>query len=256
MKRFETHRCPMQIAGSKKWVSSRAMNDFSKKHVVVTGGSGALGTAVVTELLGRGATIHVPVYSPKELDAFPYRDHERVHVRAGLDFTVEKTVERYYGELPSLWASVQVAGGFAMSPIAETSLDGFLAMMNMNAVTCFLACREAIKKIRASEGTGRLVNVAARPALVPTGGLAAYAASKAVVASLTRSLSEELAGEGIWVNAVAPSTIDTPDNREAMPKASFDAWPKPAEIAKTLVHLASPDNAVGRGAIVPVYGRS
>ncbi|MEC7525629.1 MAG: SDR family NAD(P)-dependent oxidoreductase [Myxococcota bacterium] len=231
------------------------MDDFSKRHVVITGGSGALGTAVVTELLGRGATLHVPVYSPKELDHFPYREHERVKVRAGLDFTVEKTVERYYEELPSLWASVHLAGGFSMSPVAETSLDDFLKLMNLNAVTCFLSCREAVKKIRASDGEGRLVNVTAKPALVPTGGLAAYAASKAVVASLTLSLSEELADERIWVNAIAPSTIDTPANRKGMPKADFAKWPKPAELAQTIAHLASPGNAVTRGALVPVYGR-
>jgi NAD(P)-dependent dehydrogenase (short-subunit alcohol dehydrogenase family) len=232
------------------------MNDFADRHVVVTGGSGALGTAVVSELLERGAVVHVPVFAPTELDRFAHRDHDRVHVRAGLDFTVEGTVESYYGELPELWASIHVAGGFDMKPIAETSLDDFLKLMNMNAVTCFLSCREAVKAIRRSGGQGRLVNVAAKPALVPTGGLAAYAASKAVVASLTTSLSEELADERIWVNAIAPSVMDTPANRRNMPDADHDAWPKVGEVARTIAQLASLDNAVARGAIVPVYGRS
>jgi len=230
--------------------------DFENRHVVVTGGSGALGTAVVAALIERGAHVHVPVYVPRELDRFPYREHDQVSVRLGLDFTVEETVEKYYAELPSCWASIHVAGGFRMGPFAETSLDDFLYLMNMNAVTCFLACREAVKKIRASGSGGRIVNVAAKPALVPTGGIVAYAASKAVVASLTTSLAEEVAGDGIWVNAIAPSVIDTPANREAMPKADHDAWPKPTELAQTIAHLASPDNAVGRGAVVPVYGKS
>ncbi len=231
------------------------MNDFENRHVVVSGGTGALGGAVVGALLERGATCHIPVFAPKELDRFPYRDHERVKVRAGLDLTVEGTATRYYGELPSLWASIHLAGGFAMKPITETTLDDFLKLMNMNAVTCFLACREAARRMREGGG-GRIVNVAAKPALVPTGGLAAYAASKSVVVSLTQSLSEELAPEGIWVNAIAPSIMDTPRNRADMPDADFDRWPKVEEVAATILWLASPGNAVSRGAVVPVYGKS
>ena len=133
-----------------------------------------------------------------------------------------------------------------------------MSVIDTNAVTCFLCCREAIRRIRAtgSADGGRIVNVAARPALVPTGGLAAYAASKAAVAGLTLSLSEELAADRIWVNAVVPSTMDTPANRRAMPKADFDRWPRLPEVAATIAFLASPQTAVTRGALVPVYGRS
>ena len=103
---------------------------------------------------------------------------------------------------------------------------------------------------------GRLVNVAARPALVPTPGLSAYAASKAAVAAMTQSLAEELKREGIWVNAVVPSTMDTPANRAAMPSADFAAWPSVDDVAETIAFLASPRNRSTRGALVPVYGRS
>lgn len=230
------------------------MTDFTNRHVVVTGGSGALGVAVVRALLERGATCHVPVFAAKELDRFPFRDHERVKVRAGLDMTIEGTVQRFYAELPSLWASIHLAGGFAMKPITETSLEDFLSLMNTNAVTCFLACREAARKM--GRGGGRIVNVAAKPALVPTAGMAAYAASKSVVTSLTQSLAEELAPDGIWVNAIAPSIMDTPRNRADMPGTDHARWPKVEEVAATIVHLASPENTIARGAIVPVYGRS
>src|SRR5690606_33785852 len=230
------------------------MTDCTNRHVVVTGGSGALGLAVVRALTERGATCHVPVFAAKELDAFPFRDHPRVRVRAGPDLTVESTVQRFYAELPSLWASIHLAGGFAMKPVTETTLEDFLTLMNMNAVTCFLACREAARKM--GRAGGRIVNVAAKPALVPAGGMAAYAASKSVVVSLTQSLAEELAPEGIWVNAIAPSIMDTPRNRADMPKADHARWPKVDEVASTILFLASPDNAVTRGAIVPVYGRS
>lgn len=103
---------------------------------------------------------------------------------------------------------------------------------------------------------GRIVNVAARPVLVPTAQMGAYAASKAAVAALTLSLAEELSESSIWVNAIVPSIIDTAANRDAMPDADYDAWPKPEEIAETIVFLASPQNAATRGALVPVYGKS
>jgi NAD(P)-dependent dehydrogenase (short-subunit alcohol dehydrogenase family) len=228
------------------------MNDFDDRHVVVTGGSGALGTAVCEELLSRGATVHVPVYEPTELDRFALRDHERVHVRLGLDLTVEPTVERYYGEIEQLWASVQIAGGFAMAPFTDTSLEDFLTLMNKNAVTCFLACREAAKAIRRSGGEGRLVNVASQTASSPPAGLVSYSASKAVVASLTRGLGAELGSERILVNAVSPATIDTPANRRAMPDADRSSWSSPADIAKVIAFLASPQNRVAQGSVIAV----
>src|SRR5205823_10253322 len=128
----------------------------------------------------------------------------------------------------------------------------------INAVTCFLCCREAVRKMRSAPDShgGRIVNVASKPAVVPAAGLSAYAASKAAVANLTLGLSEELAAERIWVNAVLPSIMDTPANRQAMPKADFDKWPKVQEVAATIAFLASPQNSTSRGALVPVYGRS
>lgn len=233
------------------------MEGLDARHVVVTGGTGALGAAVVGALIERGAVCHVPWYAEAELAGFPYVDHERVFLSGPLDLTDEDSTEAFYRELPSLWASIQIAGGFAMGGLTDTSLADFRRMHDMNTVSAFLCCREAVRRIRTSEGEGgRLVNVAAKPALVPTGGLVAYTTAKAGVASMTRCLAEELGPEGIWVNAVVPSVIDTPPNREGMPDADHDRWPKPDEIARTVVFLASPENRVTRGALVPVYGRS
>ncbi len=232
-------------------------NDFEGREVVVTGGAGALGRAVVSQLLARGARVHVPCLHASERDAAPWRDDPSVRAVAGVDLGDEAQVRAFFEAVPTLWASIQIAGGFAMAPLTETTLAAWRHMQDMNGTTCFLACREAVRRMRASGGEGgRLVNVAARPALVPTGGMAAYAASKAAVANLTVSLAEELAGEGIWVNAVVPSIMDTPANRKAMPKADHAAWPTVEAVAETLVFLASPTNAVTRGALVPVYGRS
>jgi NAD(P)-dependent dehydrogenase (short-subunit alcohol dehydrogenase family) len=105
---------------------------------------------------------------------------------------------------------------------------------------------------------GRIVSVAARAALEwrSGAGMVAYTASKAAVAALTAALAEEVAKDGILVNAVAPSIMDTPANRKSMPKANYDLWPKVEEVAATIMFLASPENRVTRGAVVPVYGRS
>lgn len=230
------------------------MLDFSGREAVVTGGTGALGRAVVKRLLAAGAIVHVPVYISSELDDFPHRDDSNCHVHENLDLRSEDDVQRLFGAADSLYASIHVAGGFDMGPIESTSLESWDHLVSMNSTTCFLCCREAARSF--GERGGRIVNVSARPVLVPTGQMSAYAASKAAVAALTSTLSEELAPRGVWVNAVVPSIIDTPTNREAMPDADHAAWPTPEDIAETIAFLASPQNAVSRGALVPVYGRS
>ena len=206
-------------------------------HIVVTGGNGALGGAVVALLEARGATVHVPDI-------------------ATVDLTSEPAAAAYYAGLPPLWASIQLAGGFAMAPLTDTALADFEKQWRINAVTCFLACREAVRSIRKAGRGGRLVNVAARPVLVPAPGMTAYVASKASVAAMTQALAAELAADRILVNAVLPSIIDTPANRAAMPRADHAAWPRPAEIAEAIAFLASPQNALTSGALIPVYGRA
>lgn len=230
------------------------MVNFSGREAVVTGGTGALGSAVVGRLLEAGGTVHVPVYAAEELQRFPHRGHPAVRLHEGLDLSVEEDVAQLFGATTSLFASIHIAGGFAMGPIGSTSLASWDHLMRMNATTCFLCCREAVKVM--GPGEGRIVNVAARPVLVPTAQMTAYAASKAAVAALTLSLAEELSESSIWVNAIVPSIIDTGANRAAMPDADHSRWPTPNEIAETIVFLASPQNAVTRGALVPVYGQS
>ena len=143
-----------------------------------------------------------------------------------------------------------------MAPIAQTSLADFEKQWRTNTVTCFLGCREAVKAIRKSGKGGRIVNVAARPALQPTGGMIAYASSKAAVASITQCLAAEVLEDNILVNAVVPSIIDTPMNRKSMPKADYAKWPTPAQIAAEIVFLASENNSLTSGTLVPVYGRA
>jgi len=216
---------------------------------VVTGASGALGSGVVAALLERGAIVHAPVMEAS------WRGDARVQATFGVSLDDEAQVTAYYAALPALWASIHLVGGFAMAPIAETKLADLEKQWRMNTVTCFLSCREAVRALRRGAG-GRIVNVAARPVVTPVGGMIAYAAAKAGVASITQSLAAELIGEGILVNAVVPSIIDTAVNRASMPKADYDKWPKPAELAEAIGFLASPQNTLTSGTLVPVYGRS
>jgi NAD(P)-dependent dehydrogenase (short-subunit alcohol dehydrogenase family) len=232
--------------------------DYRDRHVVVTGGTGALGTAVVKMLVDAGASCHVPYVHDGEAQRFPLRQHAQVTLLAVSDLADETAVARLYDGVPKLWASIHLAGGFAMSPVGQTGKAALMQQLDMNFITCFLCCRAAVNAFARSGGGGRIVNVAARPALEwrSGAGMAAYTASKAAVAALTAALAEEAAKDGILVNAVAPSIMDTPSNRAAMPQADYAAWPKVEEVAATIAFLASPDNKVTRGGIVPVYGRS
>jgi NAD(P)-dependent dehydrogenase (short-subunit alcohol dehydrogenase family) len=229
--------------------------DFRNRHVIVTGGAGALGTAVVTRLIEAGAVCHVPCLNEAEAARFRLRDHKQVTLTVTGSLADEAAIEKLYRGMTPPWASIHTVGGFAASALRETDLATIRQQLEMNLLSCILCCRAAV---RAMAGGGRIVNVAARPALEwrSGAGMTAYAASKAGVAALTAALAEEVAKDGILVNAVAPSIMDTPANRHAMPKADYALWPKVEEVAATIAFLASPENLVTRGAIVPVYGKS
>ena len=232
--------------------------DYQDRHVVVTGGTGALGTAVVGALLEAGAVCHVPYRSGSEAKRFPYADNKRVSLVVLRDLADEAAVTAFYGGYDRLWASIHIAGGFAYAPIAKSDNALLLGQLMTNLVSAYLCSRAAIAAFGRAGTGGRIVNVAARQALEPRLGAnaTAYSAAKAGVAALTVALGEEVAKDGVLVNAVAPSIMDTPANRESMPKADFDSWPKIEEVAAAITFLASPDNKVIRGAVVPVYGKS
>ncbi|HXP30493.1 MAG TPA: SDR family NAD(P)-dependent oxidoreductase [Stellaceae bacterium] len=233
--------------------------DFRDRHLVITGGAGALGAAVVTALVEAGAICHVPCFDGAEAQRFRPRGHKHVVLSVTGSLADETAVNRLYQGIMPLWASVHLAGGFAAARLAETGVATLQQQIEMNLISCLLCCRAAVNAMTANAaGGGRIVNVAARAALEwRTGaGTAAYTASKAAVAALTVALAEEVAKDGILVNAVAPSIMDTPANRAAMPKADYSLWPKVEEVAATILFLASPENRVTRGAIVPVYGKS
>jgi NAD(P)-dependent dehydrogenase (short-subunit alcohol dehydrogenase family) len=230
--------------------------NFNNQTVIVTGGTGALGRAVVGALLTAGARCRVPYVVDAEAAAFPHKD--RVTLIGQCELTSEADVARLYDGVSDLWASIHIAGGFAFAPLREAEVASIRQQIDMNLVSCMLCCRAAVQAMTASGTGGRIVNISARPGVEWRSGanMAAYTASKAGVAAFTAALAEEVVKDGILVNAVAPSTMDTPANRQSMPKADFALWPKVEEVAATILFLASPDNRVTRGAIVSVYGKS
>lgn len=232
--------------------------NFRNLHVVVTGATGALGAAVLDALLESGAACHVPYRSERSLEDFPHRGDPRVSLVRLEDLADETAVTRYYDGLTHLWASIHIAGAFAAAPIAQSGKSLLMQQLEANLLSAYLCSHAAALTFRRLGAGGRIVNVAARQALEPRlgAGSVAYTVAKSAVASLTTALGAELAKEDILVNAVVPSIMDTPVNREAMPDADASAWPKVADVAATILFLASPANKVTRGALVPVYGKA
>jgi NAD(P)-dependent dehydrogenase (short-subunit alcohol dehydrogenase family) len=232
------------------------MQMLKDRHIVVTGGTGALGAAVVRAFLEAGATCHVPAIETSPPKRFP--EGAKVTVAPSIDLADEASVAGFYGKLPPLRAVVNIAGGFAYAPIADSSLQILQQQLSMNLVSCVLSCRQAVANFRKAGLGGHIVNISARPALNPRQGanMTAYTASKAAVAAFTVALAEELKGENISVIALCPSTIDTPTNRADMPKADHATWVKPEAIAELIVAQCSLANPINSGTLVPAYGRA
>lgn len=228
------------------------------RNVVITGGTGGLGRVVVARFVKAGAICHVPSRKGPREEDFDVAGDGQVKIVADIDLSNEDSTGRFFDGVPDLWASLHLAGGFAMKPIADTTGADFARMMRMNAETVAVCCRAAVRNMRKTGQGGRIVNVSARPGLDPRkgSGMVAYAASKAAVTAITLALAEELKNDRILVNAIAPSTIDTPANREAMPNADTSKWLSPKAAAEAILQLASPFNMEINGAVLPLYARA
>ena len=232
------------------------MASLKDRHVVITGGTGALGVAVVKTLVEAGAQCHIPaIETSVPADRFP---KSGVSVTTHIDLADEAAVTAFYDKLPPLAGVVNIAGGFAWAPIADSPLKVVQQQMSMNFFSCALSCRAAVANFRKAGNGGKIVNISARPALNPRQGasMTAYTSSKAAVAAFTVALAEELKGENISLIALAPSTIDTPTNRKDMPKADHASWMKPASIAELIVAHIGLGDPITSGALIPVYGKA
>ncbi|MCS7039363.1 MAG: SDR family oxidoreductase [Caldilineales bacterium] len=236
--------------------------DFSDHVVIVTGAGGNLGLATARAF----ATAHAHVVPVDRADdrlavLAPELNETAGHLPiTGLDVTdpaaVQALVERVLAHFGRVDVLVNTVGGYrAGQPLHETPVATFDFLMNLNARSVYIPCQAVIPAMLA-RGRGAIVNVAARAALAGTAQHAAYAASKAAVVRLTESMAAELKGRGIRVNCVLPGTIDTPQNREAMPQADASRWVAPAAIADVILFLASAGARAIHGAAIPVYGLS
>ena len=237
------------------------MFDFSDRVVMVTGAVGNLGSAVARAFQAAGAKLVLVDRAADRLQRlFPdLVDSPNYFLATSVDMTDADAVEAMVDEAVKRFGRVDVlantVGGFrAGTPVHETSFETWDFLLNLNARTVFTASRAIIPHML-RQGSGRIVNVAARAALKGGARMAAYSVSKSGVVRLTESMAAELKKDGINVNCVLPGTIDTPQNRKAMPKANHSRWVKPADIADVILFLASDAARAVQGAAIPVYGR-
>ena len=231
--------------------------DFAGRTVIVTGGTGALGGSVVRGFLEAGARVLVSYVVEDEVAPFRQQFADaagRVELHR-CDVRRAAEVETLFQHVPygDLRAVVNLAGGYRWTRVADTDDATLEHLLDLNLRTTFAMCRAAAPALVAAGG-GAIVNVSARAALRGEAGNGVYGATKAAVLALTQSLSAELKGDGVNVNAVLPSIIDTPANRKAMPKSDPATWVAPGDLASVIVFLASDAAAAIHGAAIPVYG--
>jgi NAD(P)-dependent dehydrogenase (short-subunit alcohol dehydrogenase family) len=237
------------------------MFDFSDTVVMVTGAAGNLGTATVNAFVAAGADVVMVDRRLEALQAaFPALSESERHLFAAVDLRDAGAVEGLAYEVIQQFERIDVlaniAGGFRMgSPVHETPPETWDFMLDLNARTVLNMARAVIPHML-GQGHGRVINIGARAALEGKARMAAYTASKSAVLRLTESMAAELKAKGINVNCIMPGTIDTPENREAMPQANHDRWVPPEAIADVILFLASDAARALHGACLPVYGLS
>jgi NAD(P)-dependent dehydrogenase (short-subunit alcohol dehydrogenase family) len=240
---------------------AKSSNQIDGKVVIVTGSVGNLGMATALELQEAGARTVLVDRSNKRLhEHYPNLVNSPDHMLAGdvdlanpesLAGFVKAAVERF-GTIDAL---VNTVGGWrGGKPAHETDLADWDFLFEINLRTTLLCCRAVVPQML-RQGNGKIVNVASRDGLAGNAGYSAYSASKSAVLRLTESMSAELKNANINVNCIMPGTIDTPQNRKAMPNADFSKWVPPEALADVILFLISDAARAINGAAVPVYGK-
>ena len=232
------------------------------RNVLITGGTGILGSAVTKAYLAQGDNVAVTYLFEDEVERFKafnpdlFDDVTLFFANVTDEAEVQKTIQEFLSKFGQLDILVNIVGGFVGGiPTAELEEDRWDFMMNLNLKSVFLCCKTAIPHMT-TQGYGKIINVSARAGLKGEAGLSAYCVSKGGVRTLTESLAAEVMDSGVNVNAIMPSIMDTPMNREAMPDEEHDRWVVPADVAKVIRFLTSDDATIINGAAIPVYGRA
>ncbi len=233
-----------------------------KRNVLITGGTGILGSAVTKAYLIQGDNVAVTYLFDNEVERFKKYNPELsedvtfIYANVTEEADVNKTIQTFITEFGHLDILVNIVGGFVGGiPTADLEEDRWDFMMNLNLKSVFLCCKTVVPHMT-ERGYGKIVNVSARAGLKGEAGLSAYCVSKGGVRTLTEALAAEVMDSGINVNAIMPSIMDTPANREAMPDEDHDRWVKTEDVAKIISFLTSDDSAIINGAAIPVYGRA
>jgi NAD(P)-dependent dehydrogenase (short-subunit alcohol dehydrogenase family) len=228
------------------------------KTIVVTGGFGALGSAVCEVAAERGASVAALDHAPAPPEGMGKRLRPYALMIGGLDLSSAEVatkamadVKARFGRLDALF---NIAGGFQWETVEGGKDESWQRMYALNLMTALNACSAALPYLIES-GAGRIVNVGAQSALHAGSGFGPYAASKSAVHRMTEALANELKDKGVTVNAVLPSIIDTAANRRDMPNADFSRWVAPADLAAVMLFLASDEAKAVTGALIPVTGR-
>ena len=224
---------------------------MSERVIAITGGHGVLGRAVLEAALADGLKVAVIDHASGQTAP------EGVLELGGVDLTdpvsATRAIDAVAARFGRLDALLNIAGGFVWQTTDDAE-PAWERMFALNLKTALNASRAALPHLKRSD-EGRVVNVGANGALKSAAGMGAYAASKAGVHRLTESLAEELKSTSVTVNAVLPSILDTEQNRKDMPDADPATWVQPADLARVMLFLASPDSRAVTGALIPVTGR-
>jgi NAD(P)-dependent dehydrogenase (short-subunit alcohol dehydrogenase family) len=225
---------------------------------IVTGGTGALGQAVTRRFLADGASVAVPWVVPGERDSLVERLMPDERPRVLLEecdvidpAAMERFVARVTRDLGAIDVLVTTVGGFAGGDLASTDLASWERMLRLNLTSVFVAARSVVPRMVA-RGYGRVVTVASRAVVPPTGGFIGYTVSKAGVITLTQALAAETRGSGVTINAVLPSTMDTPANRAAMPDADPASWVPVERVAEAIAFLARRESSEISGTLLAI----
>lgn len=234
------------------------INQFNDKVILITGATGNLGAAAARVFHADGARLALFARKPARIP--PIGDSNARILPVAVDMTDPASVQAGVAQVIAAWGRVDVlintVGGYrAGTPVHETPVETWDFMHALNARSAFLISQAVLPHMLAQK-SGKIIHVSARPGLKGARNAAAYSAAKSAVIRLTESIAAEVRGAGLNVNCILPGTIDTPQNREAMPDADFSRWVTPEALAQVIRFLASPAAAPIHGAAIPAYGLS
>lgn len=227
--------------------------ELRDKVVLITGAKGGLGTFVTNSFLDAGARVIGVARSIGDTD-FPQEGFSALAAEISNGESAQGLVETTIAKAGRIDGLVHLVGGFAGGrPVAETDDATLDRMLDLNLRAAFHMIRAVLPHMR-ERGSGRIIAIGSKAAAEPAPMAGAYAASKAALVSLVRTVARENSDRGISATIILPGTMDTPANRAADPRADFTKWVDPGQVAKLLVYLMSDQASQVNGAVIPVYG--